>query len=424
MAGLEARGSLSSTLLREARKVVEKAAAIDTGAIEGLYDTNRGFTFTIAVESTLWQAMVEEQKGPRVLAFIESQLRAYEYVLDFATQQVPIVEAWIRTLHAEICRNQETYPAYTEIGVQELPLPLGEYKHLPNHVIGRDGNVHSHAPVDLTPAEMNRLCVELRGSDFMAAHPILQASYAHYAFVLIHPFADGNGRVARALASVFTYRSNSIPLLILAENKKEYFDTLGAADKGDYQSFVDFTLERGLDAIRLFDESVRVATTPRVEDAVKEIKSLFSSYVEVNEAGKKLIDSFGQAIRTELDKHKIKGIFDELDKLGSGHYSARIPGYRTPESGTAALRLNLSTNVPAPASVSHTFSLEVPRDCGKDDDLVLRNVRTEEVFEARVSELVPSISAAFQMRLSMAAERVVSDALRELSKSATYKRQS
>lgn len=30
---------------------------------------------------------------------------------------------------------------------------------------------------------------------FVKAHPVLQAAWAHFAFVAVHPFADGNGRV-------------------------------------------------------------------------------------------------------------------------------------------------------------------------------------------------------------------------------------
>jgi Fic family protein len=57
---------------------------------------------------------------------------------------------------------------------------------------------------------------------------------AHYAFVAIHPFADGNGRVARALASVFTYRAYSVPVLILAESRNDYLTNLEAADRSNH----------------------------------------------------------------------------------------------------------------------------------------------------------------------------------------------
>jgi Fic family protein len=78
----------------------------------------------------------------------------------------------------------------------------------------------------VTPSEMQRLVSEMRSDSFSSAHPVVQASYVHYGLVVIHPFADGNGRVARALASAFTYRAMSMPIVILSEHKTSYLDAL------------------------------------------------------------------------------------------------------------------------------------------------------------------------------------------------------
>jgi len=57
----ERRQSASPELLERAQKIVERAAAIDTGAIEGLYSTDRGFTFSDAKQVISWEAMVEKK---------------------------------------------------------------------------------------------------------------------------------------------------------------------------------------------------------------------------------------------------------------------------------------------------------------------------------------------------------------------------
>src|SRR5262245_15805375 len=74
-------------LFEQSREVVKRATAIDTGAIEGLYDVDRGFTITVAMESATWEARIAE-KGQTAKTLIESQLRAYDHVLDFATRAV------------------------------------------------------------------------------------------------------------------------------------------------------------------------------------------------------------------------------------------------------------------------------------------------------------------------------------------------
>lgn len=112
------RTEASPELLKRAQEIVERAAAIDTGAIEGLYDVDRGFTFSVAKQVTTWEAMID-QKGEDVRDLFESQLSAYESVLDLATKSTPVTEAWIRQLHAEICRAQDTYLVQTPTGPQK-----------------------------------------------------------------------------------------------------------------------------------------------------------------------------------------------------------------------------------------------------------------------------------------------------------------
>ena len=221
-----------------------------TGAIEGLYEVDHGFTFTVAFETSAWEVELAK-KGENVRPLFEAQLHAYDYVLDLATKSERISEAAIRKLHEVVCGAQSTYRVMTAIGPQEQELTKGRYKVLPNHVRTRDGEDHSYAPVDVTPAEMFRLVQELRSEAFLAAHPVLQAAYAHYSLVVIHPFADGNGRVARALASAFTYRAISMPIMILSEHKNSYLDSLEEADSGNFQAFFGFMFRRAIDTMTM-----------------------------------------------------------------------------------------------------------------------------------------------------------------------------
>ncbi|MGH9823142.1 MAG: Fic family protein [Blastocatellia bacterium] len=134
-----------------------------------------------------------------------------------------------------------------------------------------DGSVYSYAPVGMTPTEMYRLCQEVNSDEFKSAHLALQASFAHYALTVIHPFADGNGRVARALASVFTYRCCSVPVMVLSESRSEYLATLREAEAGEFRAFVSFVIERTLDAIQLAQVSIQAAEAPSVEEGVQYI---------------------------------------------------------------------------------------------------------------------------------------------------------
>ena len=405
-----------------ALEIARRAAAFDTGAIEGLYETDRGFTMTIAVQSFLWEAALDE-KGSEVRAMFQAQLNAYDHILDFATQAVPIAEAWIRQLHAQICEAQETHRVWTEIGWQEQALPKGAYKLLPNHPLLADGSFHPYAPVDMTPTEMFRFCQELRSQQFLEAHPVLQAAYAHYAFVAIHPFADGNGRVARALGSVFTFRAESIPLLILVDNRGDYLDALQAADGGDNQAFVDFTLERALDALQMANESVRAAAVAPIEEAVAEIKRLYKTkggytHGEIDRAGFQFIELLAQETAAQLKKAKDSAGADlnydvRLEIVRT--YALAKPSSRLPLPRGRRLVVSVSTPGPADANLIRSFGLEVPKDCGVDDDLTIQGFESHELFEARVTTLLPEPNTALRMRLSIWVQKIVGELLAELS---------
>jgi Fic family protein len=262
--------------LERAIRSATRLAAIDTGAIEGLYEVDRGFTLTIAVEAAAWEAVLNARE-PVVRRSFEDALRAYEFVLDLATTRTEVTEKAIKEIHAIICASQQAYRVHTAVGVQEQPLPKGEYKRLPNNPTSRStGRLHYYAsPTDVT-AEMDRLVRELRSAEFATAHPVLRAAYAHYALVAIHPFADGNGRVARALASVYLYRRPGVPLVIFADQKDEYIDALEEADAGSPQHFVRFVQDRLMDVVGL----IQVATAaPDAPPTAVSLASLRETYV-------------------------------------------------------------------------------------------------------------------------------------------------
>jgi hypothetical protein len=81
--------------------------------------------------------------------------------------------------------------------------------------------------------------------------PEVRASWLHHAFVQIHPFQDGNGRVARALASIDFIRSGLFPLVVdRGQRDTHYMPALQSADKGSLRELVEFFVECQSTAIR------------------------------------------------------------------------------------------------------------------------------------------------------------------------------
>jgi hypothetical protein len=95
------RGGAGQAQLDRAVRVAVRAAAIDTGALEGLYEVDRGFTMSVALQSFAWEHALAE-RGEGVRAFFEAQLAGYELAIDAVTGQTPPSEAWLRVRSSKL----------------------------------------------------------------------------------------------------------------------------------------------------------------------------------------------------------------------------------------------------------------------------------------------------------------------------------
>ncbi|MFN7640226.1 MAG: Fic family protein, partial [bacterium] len=85
-------------------------------------------------------------------------------------------------------------------------------------------------------AEMERVLAWFRAKP--QTDPVLQAGIAHFWFVTIHPFEDGNGRIARAIADMALARSEESPQRFysmsaqIRQERQAYYDILEQTQKG------------------------------------------------------------------------------------------------------------------------------------------------------------------------------------------------
>ncbi len=98
--------------------------------------------------------------------------------------------------------------------------------------------VHYEAPAaEKLDAEMKAFLDWFNGPD--NTDPVVKAALAHFWFVTIHPFADGNGRIARAIADMTLARSEDSPQRFYSMSaqirveRKAYYDILEATQKGN-----------------------------------------------------------------------------------------------------------------------------------------------------------------------------------------------
>ncbi|BAI93842.1 hypothetical protein N39L_57730 [Limnospira platensis NIES-39] len=69
--------------------------------------------------------------------------------------------------------------------------------------------------------------------------PEIEAAWLHHRFTQIHPFQDGNGRVARCLASLVFIQASWFPLVITRDDLAVYIAALEDADCGELSSLIN-----------------------------------------------------------------------------------------------------------------------------------------------------------------------------------------
>jgi Fic family protein len=216
--------------------------AIETGQIERLYDISEGATKTLieqGFDASLLSHEDTDQEPEKILAYIKDQHQAIEGLYDFVSGNRPLGTSYIKELHRVLTAHQTHYGARDTLGnsvVRELP--RGTRKTIPNNVELGDGTIFEFCPYEHVDAEIDRLIAWHHEHEDRAVPPEIESAWLHHRFTLIHPFVDGNGRVARCLATLVLLKHGWFPLVVTRADRAEYLSALRRADRGDLSPLV------------------------------------------------------------------------------------------------------------------------------------------------------------------------------------------
>ena len=119
-----------------------------------------------------------------------------------------------------------------------VPLIRGAYKQLSNNPLRSNGTIHEYCPPEHVDSEMDRLIGLHHGHDDVA--PEVEAAWLHHRFTQIHPFQDGNGRIARALATLVFVKAGWFPLVVRDRDRAKYISALESADDGNLMPLIKY----------------------------------------------------------------------------------------------------------------------------------------------------------------------------------------
>ena len=226
------------------RKIRERLAlqwAIETGIIERLYKVNCGITVQIleAGMEALGNFHAQGRISKEARALITDQREAIEMVMDLVGGNRVLSNFYIKELHHRLTLSQEICEAEDPDGNRtSVQLLKGQWKKQPNNPTRPDGSIHRYCPPEFVQDEIDHLLKLHKTHDDVC--PEVEAAWLHHRFTQIHPFQDGNGRVARALTSAIFLKADCLVLVVRDEEHRErYLNALEAADRGDLKPLVD-----------------------------------------------------------------------------------------------------------------------------------------------------------------------------------------
>jgi hypothetical protein len=296
--------------------------AIETGVIENLYEIERGVTQTL-IERGFQAELLSHGSTNRpreyVLQLLRDQKEALDGVFDFVSSKRALSTSYIKELHAALLRSQDTTEGVDAQGrFVAIPLIKGDWKTQANYPV-RNGITYAYCAPEHVAAEMDRL-VAIHAEHTKKNVPSeVQAAWLHHRFTQIHPFQDGNGRVARAIASLVLVKDGLFPLVVTRDDKPAYLDVLEAGDNGNLKPLIDMIAKL---QITQFRKATAVSEAILAQDDVAAILGgLMKAADKV--AAKKIVSLQGvfnlaRALQDDLDKRLsaiAPGVTEALKKV-------------------------------------------------------------------------------------------------------------
>ncbi len=219
--------------LTEFSERLSREWAIETGILENLYDIDRGVTQTLIEHGFRAEFLSQGSTNkPRdfVIQLLKDQAEALDGIFDFVSKKRPLSTSYVKELHAALVRSQTHTDAVDSLGrAVQVPLVRGAWKTHPNFPT-RDGIVYAYCPPEQVASEMDRLVAMHLEHSRVGVAVEVEAAWLHHRFTQIHPFQDGNGRVARGLTSLILIQAGLFPLVVTRDDKVEYLNALETAD--------------------------------------------------------------------------------------------------------------------------------------------------------------------------------------------------
>jgi len=261
---------------RQSMLMLKRKMGIDYGHIEGVYDLSINSMHQLIVNGISADILLNDEvdsvlkklplkmkhmRADSIAKIINDNIEVIDMLESFAKENGKLKKELIKKLHLLFTRNAR----YIDHNPTSLDLiRRGKWKLFTNYVTSPDlTNLYQNkvqikffAPpskVDESLSKMIEIYDELKQKNVL---PQVLAAWIHATFINIHPFDDGNGRVARALTSLVLLQNNLLPFNIDEVTKPSYIKSLQMSSEGNISTLIQLIENQQLKGFEAFKELV------------------------------------------------------------------------------------------------------------------------------------------------------------------------
>ncbi|OUL99643.1 Fic family protein [Variovorax sp. JS1663] len=210
---------------------------------------------------------------------IEGHNAVLDVLGDVVRTKEPVTEHLIRSLHQVMLGADREVSSVNDDGLRVTrTIAAGRYKTSVNQLVTQTGQTRRFALPSETPALMSQLVAtanEERQAPTM--HPVLFAASFHHQFVSIHPFDDGNGRIARILMNLLLMQHGYLPAILRLAERNEYLAALVQADAGELGALFELITDACMRSSELYLRAARGGPVDDLQDFDKQLALLTQS---------------------------------------------------------------------------------------------------------------------------------------------------
>jgi len=238
---MRAEGRLSPDVLGNIRKYFRIKNIYHSNAIAGnilsVGETRQVVELGLTITGRPLKDQAEAKNLQDALDFLEELASSTE---------TPITEADLRQIHYLVLRGIDDKNA-------------GKYRNEPVEI---GGSEYSPPDWESVPPQMEDFgkwlaSVSINENSHGLLDAILYAAAAHTWFVYVHPFVDGNGRVARLLMNLILMRYGYPISIITKEDRMRYYDALEISQSSDLTPFIALVIECIDESLEEYEEAAK-----------------------------------------------------------------------------------------------------------------------------------------------------------------------